>query len=826
MKGINIKSINKTVVFMHILLLLFLSAKQIPCFESGNNLLDIAAGIALMVLCGLILYLTELAIHQLCFKEYWKIILRVGTLLLSVIIFICILLPKVDNLYDEVTVTVECGERGEKAFSAEVWISGWRKGGVEYASSSLDVVEIVNINYRADHNSYIFTNSDGSGYGKIVFKFSGKEQNELIFNQHRWCGIVTITDSNGSEVIDLYADVSSKYSHQIPQGKLKPLTLIFDTILLYITLCYTVLQFAFLSLLGGVLGLIKWFKVLFRGSTVDRTMLRDRFLNNFALACSGSAFPITYLLFQFNQNPGEVNFLLLLAACGFITIFSLAIFIVVSGITHSALVAYISDLMFAMFLFGSGFIRTGILSMESIGDMGELAMLLSGGIAAAIISIAIWKLRRIKFDSLITIGITVLTLFLIAMNVPTAIHSYSRQQSVASELCTKTSFVVSESTERLPNIYWFHCDGMLGFSAVEKYYGDAQDDFKTELAARGFSFDSGSNFESGHATAAAIPSLLCPGFYDNYLSSKILSEPNLSNLHNAFDGPEFSEVLRIARLNNETITAFTMSPYQTSIIAPLNWGTTGTYYPPISESFYEPASGKIFQVDTDPNSLKEAGEVFSSTSFFKLESFLHTLVLPLSELIEGILPRGFDSLIDSFGDTEVEKKEIATTTYDSINIPSTQALSIAMECESAPYFFVIPHDIAHNPYVYDESGERVNVSSMDVTHYLPQHKYAVKVLLNAVDTILAKDPDAVIVLQADHGLHGNTQAEFVNAFGENAVAKELWNCVISAIRVPEQYQNGEEVYAIENPLNISRYLVNRFVGQNYDYLPANEPLIP
>lgn len=44
---------------------------------------------------------------------------------------------------------------------------------------------------------------------------------------------------------------------------------------------------------------------------------------------------------------------------------------------------------------------------------------------------------------------------------------------------------------------------------------------------------------------------------------------------------------------------------------------------------------------------------------------------------------------------------------------------------------------------------------------------------------------------------------------------------MSAIRVPEKYQTGEEHYAMENPLNISRYLVNSFVGRNYEYLPAN-----
>ena len=129
-------------------------------------------------------------------------------------------------------------------------------------------------------------------------------------------------------------------------------------------------------------------------------------------------------------------------------------------------------------------------------------------------------------------------------------------------------------------------------------------------------------------------------------------------------------------------------------------------------------------------------------------------------------------------------------------------------------------------YTFNENGERVNVNSMNVLDYPPQHRYAQKILIDAIDTILEKDPNAVIVVQGDHGLHGNTQEDFTAAFGEGAKAEELWNCVISAIRVPEQYQNGEEQFAASNPLNMSRYLVNRFVGKNYEYLPANEPLAP
>ena len=46
---------------------------------------------------------------------------------------------------------------------------------------------------------------------------------------------------------------------------------------------------------------------------------------------------------------------------------------------------------------------------------------------------------------------------------------------------------------------------------------------------------------------------------------------------------------------------------------------------------------------------------------------------------------------------------------------------------------------------------------------------------------------------------------------------EIRNSVISAIYIPDKYKNGDEEY-LDNPFNISRYIVNNYVGNNYEYL--------
>jgi len=92
--------------------------------------------------------------------------------------------------------------------------------------------------------------------------------------------------------------------------------------------------------------------------------------------------------------------------------------------------------------------------------------------------------------------------------------------------------------------------------------------------------------------------------------------------------------------------------------------------------------------------------------------------------------------------------------------------------------------------------------------------------MNLVDMVLARDPQAVIVLQADHGLHLVQKERMMS---DLSITEEeldhLYNGVFSAVRIPEPYGKLDAPLA---PLNISRELVNRFVGENYDYLEIKD----
>ncbi len=81
----------------------------------------------------------------------------------------------------------------------------------------------------------------------------------------------------------------------------------------------------------------------------------------------------------------------------------------------------------------------------------------------------------------------------------------------------KTQFSVSQQAPS-PSVYWFHCDGMLGFDAFEKYFGDDQAEFSRRLPTAA-SRSTAAHAEANHTTKIAVPALFCPNYYDTAMQA-------------------------------------------------------------------------------------------------------------------------------------------------------------------------------------------------------------------------------------------------------------------------------------------------------------------
>jgi hypothetical protein len=135
----------------------------------------------------------------------------------------------------------------------------------------------------------------------------------------------------------------------------------------------------------------------------------------------------------------------------------------------------------------------------------------------------------------------------------------------------------------------------------------------------------------------------------------------------------------------------------------------------------------------------------------------------------------------------------------------------------SPKILYLQDLMPHFPFKYDETGTPQDVESDHiVSMYLPQQKYTVKVMLGMVDYIIEKDPDAVIIIQGDHGIHAFSRNDLASQGFTDEQMLEMNFSTISAVRIPPQYGTLTEPL---DPLDITRYLVNHYVGEgNYEYL--------
>lgn len=509
------------------------------------------------------------------------------------------------------------------------------------------------------------------------------------------------------------------------------------------------------------------------------------------------------LLFLFQRNAAYLSFAQVLITCAALALVTIVLFFLCRAILRSNTAAFFSCLFFIILIFAAN----GIYSFfwPNIGNIVFL-MPFPLSYAAGYLYIKIVPKKELeKLPVLACVGLMAMLL----MNVFPIITRTAHSEPI--EVAEYEAKV--DSATPSPNVYWFLCDGMLGFDAMEQYFGDSQEELTQELTDRGFAINKSAAFESGHWTRIAIPALMCPHYYDEYLQEALSDHENAVAMR---EQPNLQ--LDDARVNNETILSFREKGYTTatiSISGPYFYQTTNFYYY-IDARFktprdYESVPRLVENLNPEDTEFSESrlyayqlGEVFLGGIPGKIYDYFFSK----DNLAEEELKTDFDGTSDVLLGSDGGKINYALveSLYDAIHSPDI----------SAPKFVIVHDFLAHYPFDLDENGNKVT-DDKSIWSYPGQHTYAGKVLVNLIDMVLEADPNAVIVLQADHGLHEMTLDQITQAFGADA-ALDIWNSVFSAIRVPEQYLNGDEHYALSNPLNLSRYLINSFVGLNDSYL--------
>jgi hypothetical protein len=307
---------------------------------------------------------------------------------------------------------------------------------------------------------------------------------------------------------------------------------------------------------------------------------------------------------------------------------------------------------------------------------------------------------------------------------------------------------------------------------------------------------------------------MCPSWYDGEFLP-LLRTVNLDDYGDKEKKLEKIDPLS-ARRNNELIRAFRTKGYTVNSISDLWLYQHNSFYEITDALFYE------------NRLLSDAGSNFfvSYPLFLSLNDLLNRTLAPW-RIISGGIEKTADSLFAKIFNAEdilqgsVDKTAFFGDAYDGTDQWYVDALEQTFG--GAEPRLTIIHDIkAHFHFSRNEDGAlqvRHGTAGLDPGNYPPQHRYTAKIVLAYTALILEHDPDAVIVIQADHGLHHEeSRKALLKQGGSEEDARVMQNQVMSAVRIPETWGG---LWESLDPLDISRVLVNRYVGQNYDMVAAH-----
>jgi hypothetical protein len=564
--------------------------------------------------------------------------------------------------------------------------------------------------------------------------------------------------------------------------------------------------------------------------------------------------PCAPLFFLYNQNVSEgLKFTHCLVLGAILMVFSIMMQTVLSFVMRKRGTPLVIVMLFwAAFWYFESFHKLALRATTKIFRKMypsglEYRFLTAIIIFIIISSIAIF-LNRVKLNKLVSNTVALMLCMLFAFNFIPAVSVATQGQMAKGDenpYELKSEFNVNDELPR-PNIYWLHMDGMVGFSAFEQYFGDPQTDLKNTLREQGFVINETAEMGGGK-TVVSLPGQFSPDFFDSWLAIEYEKNANLTRMErveavlskaretgfNLYDDIyRDAELLKVLSDVGYTITGNREVIEYSAVSDIINDGITITSiseeWRNIENSFATILEFKDLMVDAS------ALKLLKKNIDFRFEEMRPVRPESATEIIPQY-PEDVEKYLDKYSardssSTNRMKRQVRAAKY-------------AAEMED-PHFFYFNDTILHckqyrdtigRVFELDENGNKIDLESIgdnsiyDLKKYFPpQYRYAVKQMMAKVDVIIENDPDAVIVIQADHGIHGlgpaGTQyydnATFLKQGYSIDDMQNLNKSVISAVRIPEKYGKLSEPL---NPLDISRYLVNNFVGEdNYDYLYYKE----
>jgi len=390
---------------------------------------------------------------------------------------------------------------------------------------------------------------------------------------------------------------------------------------------------------------------------------------------------------------------------------------------------------------------------------------------------------------------------------PATLTARSARTNAITEWELRRNFTVSPDLPS-PSIYWFHVDGMISLDTAEYFSGVSQNKSRERLLDLGFVINEQAEIFTSN-TFIGVPALLSPDFYDSYLHPLFMEGQHLLLERR----PLYYEALERDNISLEN----DLAPYHELFHAFLQAGYYVIMIADFSPGVYT-LIGEFYNLGSDyPFALKNSN---SERHFLVGGIDLIELLVMMTPIPEFVLDRITGNI--QWYAIPTHNDRIDELTMNSLNLPHERDLyralidSLEHSHPEIPTLTYMTLMFTHETGWGWHADENTEFGNSVIEEYSLAHEYALDIMFNMIELILEQDPNAVIIIQADHGIHLHDTLEFLpyEGFTEEEIFR-LYNSVMSAVRIPEQYGGLEAPLA---PLNITRELVNRFVGPNYELL--------
>jgi len=344
----------------------------------------------------------------------------------------------------------------------------------------------------------------------------------------------------------------------------------------------------------------------------------------------------------------------------------------------------------------------------------------------------------------------------------------------------------STVTEKTPDIYYIILDAYGREDILNKLYGYDNSAFINDLKKRGF-YVADNSYTNYMQTVISLSSSLNMAYIDELISQNGGKSPEFETYGNWM---QFSKVRDFLGQHGYKTVAF-------------------------ATSYAEMGTADIF--------LKAPYQQDSNAP----------VLLPINEF-EGLLLKS--TMVRAWFDLRRKSNVLQDSLLEAPYIAQRNRILFTLtEIKKVPAIsgkkFVFVHVVApHPPFVFGPNGEAVNHSfpyelgdgsAFDgtpeeyVVGYRNQIQYINKLVLQAIDSILASSPEPpVIVIQGDHGPGAHLQWSSVD---KSNVPERM--AILNAYYFPDK--NYGDLYSSISPVNSFRVILDKYFGTGLGLLPDN-----